>query len=274
MNLLYHTACGGQTRGGSLLEALAPGGLPGTSCTIALAGAGGKTSLLRRLAWEGRERGLKVLVYTTTHIFKPAAFGVLDQPPEAAAAMLSGEGLAVIGHLEADGKISAPDPDVCREAAAMADLVLAEADGSKRLPLKVPRAGEPVVPENTDILLCLSGLSALGRPAEEVCFCLEQAASLRRHYRGENADSRLTGLYAGETAEPWLIGSEDLAGLMKWGYLEPMRQRYPGIRVLPVFNQADGEEEIAAGQHILELMGEAEGILTGGMLSDPSQSLW
>lgn len=261
MNLLYYTACGGRTGGDSLLEALAPGGLPGHSLTIALAGAGGKTSLLRRLAWEGRERGLKVLVYTTTHIFRPAAFGVLDQPPEAAAAMLSGEGLAVIGHLEADGKISAPDPDVCREAAAMADLVLAEADGSKRLPLKVPRAGEPVVPENTDILLCLSGLSALGRPAEEVCFCLEQAASLRRHYREE-------------TAGPWLIGPEDLAGLMKWGYLEPMRQRYPGLRVLPVFNQADGEQEMAAGQHILELMGEVEGILTGGMLSDPSQSLW
>ena len=42
---------------------------------ISLTGGGGKTSLIRRLAWEGMEQGLKVFVTTTTHMAVPAAPG-------------------------------------------------------------------------------------------------------------------------------------------------------------------------------------------------------
>ena len=45
---------------------------------VSLAGAGGKTSTIRRLAWEAVGRGLKVLVVTTTHMARPGAFGVFD----------------------------------------------------------------------------------------------------------------------------------------------------------------------------------------------------
>ena len=38
---------------------------------VSLAGAGGKTSTIRRLAWEAVGRGLKVLVVTTTHMAPP-----------------------------------------------------------------------------------------------------------------------------------------------------------------------------------------------------------
>ncbi len=34
-------------------------------------GGGGKTSYIRRLAWEGREKGCRVLVMTTTHMAVP-----------------------------------------------------------------------------------------------------------------------------------------------------------------------------------------------------------
>ncbi len=42
----------------------------------------------------------------------------------------------------------------------MADLVLVEADGSRRLPVKVPGPNEPVVPKNSDMVLCVLGLSS------------------------------------------------------------------------------------------------------------------
>ena len=51
--------------------------------------------------------------------------------------------------------------------------MLVEADGSRRLPLKVPRAGEPVIPDNTDMILCLNGLTSLGKWAEDCCLRLE-----------------------------------------------------------------------------------------------------
>ena len=46
-------------------------------------------------------------------------------------------------------------------------LVLVEADGSKRLPVKAPAPWEPVVPEGTDLVVGVVGLDALGRPMDE-----------------------------------------------------------------------------------------------------------
>lgn len=48
-------------------------------------------------------------------------------------------------------------------------MVLVEADGSKRMPLKMPRQGEPVLPETCDFLVTVAGLSALGQSWEQVC---------------------------------------------------------------------------------------------------------
>lgn len=228
----------------------------------ALTGAGGKTSLIRRLAFEGRERGLRILVLTTTHMFRPSAFGVLDAPAAAVAECLDQNHLAVAGHLEENGKISFQGWDYYHQLLPLADVVLIEADGSKRLPVKVPQGNEPVLPGHTDLLLCLTGLSALGRPAEEACFRLERARELRRCYTTE-----------GDMKEPWCLGTEDLGGLLKWGYLKPLGARFPDSRLVPVLTQADTKEE-AVGRGILEALGEQEGILCGGLKEEPSFTLF
>jgi probable selenium-dependent hydroxylase accessory protein YqeC len=59
-----------------------------------------------------------------------------------------------------------------------AELVLLEADGSKRLPLKVPADREPVLLPESDILIAVCGLRSLGAPLEQICFRLEQAQEL------------------------------------------------------------------------------------------------
>ena len=46
-------------------------------------------------------------------------------------------------------------------------LILVEADGSKRLPVKAPAAYEPVVPGRTDLVVGVVGLDALGWPMDE-----------------------------------------------------------------------------------------------------------
>ncbi len=211
----------------------------------ALTGAGGKTSLIRRLAFEGRERGLGILVLTTTHMFRPSAFGVLDAPAAAAAECLEQNHLAVVGHLEENGKISFKGWEDYDQLLTIADV-----------------GNEPVLPEHTDLLLCLTGLSALGRPAEEACFRLERARELRSCYMLE-----------GDFKEPWYLGAEDLGGLLKWGYLKPLEARFPESRIVPVLTQADTREE-AVGREILEALGEQEGILCGGLKEEPSFTLF
>ncbi len=48
------------------------------------------------------------------------------------------------------------------------DYVLAEADGSKRLPLKAHAAWEPVIPSGTANIAWIVGVSGLGKPIAEV----------------------------------------------------------------------------------------------------------
>ena len=56
----------------------------------------------------------------------------------------------------------------------LADITLIEADGAKRMPCKVPRDREPVILPECDIVIGVMGLDTLGRPCEEVCFCLDE----------------------------------------------------------------------------------------------------
>ena len=64
------------------------------------------------------------------------------------------------------------------KAGKLADVILVEADGSKRLPVKVPGPKEPVIPENSDQILCIYGLGALGKQAADCCFRMQPSEQL------------------------------------------------------------------------------------------------
>ena len=64
------------------------------------------------------------------------------------------------------GKLSAP-AEPLGGLAQRFDYVLAEADGSKRLPLKAHAAWEPVIPSGTANIVWIVGASGLGKPINE-----------------------------------------------------------------------------------------------------------
>lgn len=225
---------------------------------IALAGAGGKTSLIRRLAWEGRKRGLKVLAVTTTHMYRPGRCGALGGSRRQVEELLSKEGLAVAGLPAGEEKISFVGEALYREICPLAGLVLVEADGSRRLPVKAPRQGEPVIPQNADLILAVSGVSALGRPGEEVCFRRREAE----------------GLLGKEGDAGWIMGPEEMALLLKRAYLEPLRRKALAVPVLPVLNQADRPGQAEAAMSMLERLGELEIIASGCLRGDPSEAIF
>jgi probable selenium-dependent hydroxylase accessory protein YqeC len=144
---------------------------------VSLVGAGGKTSLMYSLANQCAAEGGRVLVSTTTHIRKPLD-GTYIKTTEELLAQWNKNQIAVAGLECAKGKISMP-PSICLEKwMPMADIVFLEADGSKRLPLKVPAEKEPVILEACDIVIAVAGLSALGKPLERACFRLAHAEAL------------------------------------------------------------------------------------------------
>ena len=59
-----------------------------------------------------------------------------------------------------------------------AKQILVEADGAKRLPLKVPAEHEPVIPSQTGHVVSVYGLDAIGRTLESTCFRWERAAQI------------------------------------------------------------------------------------------------
>ncbi len=85
---------------------------------------------------------------------------------------------AVAGTAAPGGKLTAPPQAQLERWMTLADIVLIEADGAKRMPCKAPAAHEPVLLPQCDTVLAVAGLSALRHPLREVCFRAELAAEL------------------------------------------------------------------------------------------------
>lgn len=143
--------------------------IPPSARCICAVGAGGKTSLLYELAEEYRQKGKRVLLITTTKMYLPEKDGVLDGMAEEIKEKLERDGFAVAGSVFSEEKMGPLPQAILDEVFSFADVVLVEADGSKRMPLKMPRQGEPVLPETCDFLVTVAGLSALEQPWEQVC---------------------------------------------------------------------------------------------------------
>ena len=113
---------------------------PGVTAII---GGGGKTTLMECLAEELSAQA-RVIVCTTTHIYPEQNMPCLVSPSEAEVeAELARTHCVCVGSASESGKFSAPELTF-RTLCALADYVIVEADGSKRLPLKAHAAHEPV----------------------------------------------------------------------------------------------------------------------------------
>lgn len=146
-----------------LQEAL--GVQPGVCAVI---GSGGKTTLLRELARELSAGGGKVVLATSTRILPfadvPTVGGADEEQVRRA---LAKSGVVCVGEPAEKGKLAAPAMAFER-LARLADYVLVEADGSRRLPLKAHAAWEPVVPPEAASTVLIVGASGFGRPVGEV----------------------------------------------------------------------------------------------------------
>lgn len=151
----------------------------------AIIGSGGKSTLLRALGLELMRAGGRVLICTTTRMFpvagvpwdgssrrlgaapwKPGALHTPGCTCEVCAGLARGS-ICQAGVLDPEtGKLSAPAESL-DQLAQRFDYVLAEADGSKRLPLKAHAAWEPVVPVGTANVVWIVGASGFGRPINE-----------------------------------------------------------------------------------------------------------
>lgn len=152
----------------------------------AVIGSGGKTTLLRTLS---RELPGTVLLATTTHILPFEGVPLVTDGGEAAVRRALAESRVVcVGTPAAEGKLTAPALPFS-VLTRLADYVLVEADGSRRLPLKAHAPHEPVIPPEAKRVLCVVGARGFGRPIREAVHRPEVFCAL-------------TGSKPGNTASP------------------------------------------------------------------------
>lgn len=141
---------------------------------VALIGAGGKTTTLFRLASELRAAGRKILVTTTTKMFKPAkphidrlflvedVNALLSEFAPVPAPVTIGAGYRISD----EGKLlGLPSEWLDRlHGSGQFDAILVEADGAASRGFKIPSETEPVVPESSSIVVWIMAIKVLDKP--------------------------------------------------------------------------------------------------------------
>ena len=178
---------------------------------IAVVGSGGKTTLIKKMAAQYRSEGKTVLITTTTHMLMEED-SLLTDDADTIIRALRETGYAMAGIPDGQ-KIKALSKETFDKLCAFADVILVEADGSKCLPLKYPNATEPVIPENTDEIIVVCGLNAIGQKAKDVCHRIE----LVKKCLGIDDDT--------------LIAPVHVQKLITDGYLNPLRKAYPNVKI-------------------------------------------
>ena len=193
---------------------------------IAVVGAGGKTTLIRRLAGRSLSEGKKVFVTTTAHmIAEPDT--LIDPSAEDIAGKLRSERYCMAGtDVPGTGKIGPLEDPVYRAGCEAADLGLVEADGARNHLLKYPAAYEPVIPVNTDGIIIVMGRDAAGGKVSETIHRYELACE---HLKVGPEDT--------VTEELILLLAEE-------GYAIPLRAAHPDAEITVVLARqgADGRE--------------------------------
>lgn len=134
---------------------------PGVTAII---GGGGKTTLMLTLAKELKDKG-SVIICTTTRIYPPKDMTVLlGADKEEISEELEKTNVVCVGEMYGE-KLGPSDVPVA-ELVRLADYVIAEADGSKGLPLKAHNDCEPVIPEGAKVIYVV-GADGIGRPIAE-----------------------------------------------------------------------------------------------------------
>ncbi len=144
---------------------------------VSLVGAGGKTTLMYKLAHEIAKKGEPVLTTTTTKIVAPvedqSSCLILSDSAETlvskAKDLLHKHNLhitAAADQQQEEEKLIGLPPDTI-DAIYETKLfrwIIVEADGAARKPLKAPAEHEPVIPETTSRVVGIVGLSGVGKP--------------------------------------------------------------------------------------------------------------
>ena len=224
-----------------------------------LTGGGGKTSLMNTLGIEFAKQRIPTLLTTTTHIMKPEFLPskacIEEEDLEQITSFFTNLEedilpLAALGIPEKTiyNKVKWKSPSInfmkklslfSQKYSNISLRILCEGDGSKRLPIKLPKDGEPVFFPKTDTVIGVIGLSCLGKPIKEILFRYELLPELIFTQKNFSSQNNFTKL-------PQTTHNITTDFLSENG----LRKNISSEKFCIVFNQADVLDEKALAEMI------------------------
>ena len=222
---------------------------------VSFVGAGGKTTAIFQLAREIIDRKA-VNVTSTTHLGAwQTRFAdhhtIANQPGDI---QLPAEGVILVTGEVDNGRTKPVNEAVLnwlREKSKTRGIpLLIEADGSRQKPLKAPAEHEPPIPEFTDTVIVVAGLSALGKPLTD------------EHVHRAGIFSQLSGLEINQIITPNVL-TRMLAHPQ--GGLKNIPSQ---ARRIAFLNQADSPELQSIGGNMAhELLSQFDSVIVGRLKS-------
>jgi probable selenium-dependent hydroxylase accessory protein YqeC len=235
---------------------------------ISLVGAGGKTSLMFRLARELSRQGDAVLSTTTTKIYTPSrrqSSVVMISESASDLVIEAGKILRQKPHISAGSRRIAFQNKLKGFTTETIDQIwqsgvfrwiVVEADGAAGKSLKAPAEHEPVIPQCTRWVIGIVGLNAVGKPLTEKWAFRPQLVS------------KITGLAQGASINEAAIAEvlTNANGIMKGFPAQAKRYAF--------LNQAESKKRLEAGRRIAEKICSNKaagftGVLIGQTLYEP-----
>jgi probable selenium-dependent hydroxylase accessory protein YqeC len=210
---------------------------------ISLVGAGGKTTLMFRIAKELALHEKKVVATTTTKILEPAAEeagSLFIETDEEKIKDLVGRHLdpyhpiTIARERLESGKLKGVSSNLVDELWGSYDIdtIIIEADGAAGRPVKAPREWEPVIPSSTTLVVAILGIDGV-----------EAMLNEENVFQSERV-SKLTGIPAGER-----ITEEAMATLMT--HSEGIFKGAPASsRVVAFLNKVDIRNGVAKAESL------------------------
>lgn len=151
---------------------------------ISFVGGGGKTTSIYELGLELSKLGKKVIVTTTTHMEMPKKNFVLTDKKSDLLNLLNVENMITVGQkcININGnlnkdikeitieKIKGFSMEYTRNLIEYCDFLLIEADGAKKLPLKMPAEHEPVILKESNLVIGVCGIDSIGKSIKDICY--------------------------------------------------------------------------------------------------------
>ena len=237
----------------------------GTEGVISLVGAGGKTTAMFQLARqliESRKTESPVIITATTHLGAwqiPLADHHIIATDLAALENIPPHGITLItGEIEND-RTKPVNPTVLSwlhdNSKTQEIPLLIEADGSRQKPLKAPAEHEPPIPEFTDTVIVVAGLSALGKQLND------------EHVHRPEIFSRLSGL---KIDQP--ITADAITRILTHPQ-GGLKNIPPTARRIALLNQADTPAlQSIGGGMARDLLGHFDSVIVGSLKGGEMQT--